>query len=228
MASFGHQDRACPCLLERDEPSCFANRTRSRPPHPSSRTAARSCAARATGSVWSPWRACSMARGCSRRRQARPARSPRREGHSTRWPRSRPHFPGKAKSVIWLFMNGGQSQVDTWDPKPELAKTRRQGPGRLRRHDRLLQGPGRAADEVAVPVRATRRVRGVGLGDLPGDRPACRRPGVPPRLLHETNNHSPGPVPDQHRHEPDGLPLRRVVGHVRPGHREPEPARRSS
>jgi hypothetical protein len=34
----------------------------------------------------------------------------------------RPHFPVKAKSVIWLFMNGGQSQVDTWDYKPALEK----------------------------------------------------------------------------------------------------------
>jgi hypothetical protein len=33
-----------------------------------------------------------------------------------------PHFKAKAKSVIWLFMNGGPSQVDTWDYKPELAK----------------------------------------------------------------------------------------------------------
>jgi hypothetical protein len=33
-----------------------------------------------------------------------------------------PHFGAKAKSVIWLFMNGGPSQVDTWDYKPELAK----------------------------------------------------------------------------------------------------------
>ncbi len=32
------------------------------------------------------------------------------------------HFPAKAKAVIWLFMNGGPSQVDTWDYKPELAK----------------------------------------------------------------------------------------------------------
>ena len=31
------------------------------------------------------------------------------------------HFPAKAKSVIWLFMNGGPSQVDTWDYKPKLA-----------------------------------------------------------------------------------------------------------
>jgi hypothetical protein len=33
-----------------------------------------------------------------------------------------PHLFGKAKSVIWLFMNGGPSQVDTWDYKPALAK----------------------------------------------------------------------------------------------------------
>ena len=32
------------------------------------------------------------------------------------------HFPARAKSVIWLFMNGGPSQVDTWDYKPELQK----------------------------------------------------------------------------------------------------------
>src|SRR5262245_24319833 len=32
------------------------------------------------------------------------------------------HFPAKAKSVIWLFMTGGPSQVDTFDYKPELQK----------------------------------------------------------------------------------------------------------
>jgi len=30
------------------------------------------------------------------------------------------HFPAKAKNVIFLFMTGGVSHVDTWDPKPEL------------------------------------------------------------------------------------------------------------
>ncbi|MCE9532871.1 MAG: DUF1501 domain-containing protein [Planctomycetes bacterium] len=30
--------------------------------------------------------------------------------------------PVNVKSVIFLFMGGGPSQVDTWDPKPELAK----------------------------------------------------------------------------------------------------------
>src|SRR5438132_3914137 len=33
-----------------------------------------------------------------------------------------PHFPGKARSVIFLFMVGGPSQVDTFDPKPALEK----------------------------------------------------------------------------------------------------------
>ena len=33
-----------------------------------------------------------------------------------------PHFPAKAKHVIHLFMNGGPSHIDTFDPKPELEK----------------------------------------------------------------------------------------------------------
>ncbi len=33
-----------------------------------------------------------------------------------------PHFPAKAKNVIFLFMSGGVSHIDTFDPKPELAK----------------------------------------------------------------------------------------------------------
>jgi hypothetical protein len=30
------------------------------------------------------------------------------------------HFPGKARNVIFLYMDGGVSQVDTFDPKPRL------------------------------------------------------------------------------------------------------------
>ena len=33
-----------------------------------------------------------------------------------------PHFAPKAKRVIWLFINGGPSHIDTWDYKPALAK----------------------------------------------------------------------------------------------------------
>src|SRR3981081_989452 len=31
-----------------------------------------------------------------------------------------PHFPARAKRVIFLFMHGGVSHVDTFDPKPKL------------------------------------------------------------------------------------------------------------
>ncbi len=33
-----------------------------------------------------------------------------------------PHFPARAKRMIWLFMHGGPSHVDLFDPKPELEK----------------------------------------------------------------------------------------------------------
>jgi len=33
-----------------------------------------------------------------------------------------PHFPAKAKRIIFLFMAGGPSQVDTFDPKPLLTR----------------------------------------------------------------------------------------------------------
>jgi hypothetical protein len=41
--------------------------------------------------------------------------------HADLKPRT-PHFPAKAKSVIHLFMNGGPSQMDLFDPKPMLDK----------------------------------------------------------------------------------------------------------
>ena len=50
------------------------------------------------------------------------ARSP--EGWAP--PDGKPHFPAKAKSVIWLFMNGGVSHLESFDPKPMLDEVRRQ------------------------------------------------------------------------------------------------------
>jgi hypothetical protein len=34
----------------------------------------------------------------------------------------KPHFPGKAKNVIFMFMEGAPSQMDLFDPKPALQK----------------------------------------------------------------------------------------------------------
>ena len=45
-----------------------------------------------------------------------------REGASAHGAARPAHFAAKAKAVIWLFMTGGPSQVDTFDYKPELQK----------------------------------------------------------------------------------------------------------
>jgi Protein of unknown function (DUF1501) len=37
-------------------------------------------------------------------------------------PNGQPHQTPKAKSVVWLFMNGGVSHMESFDPKPELTK----------------------------------------------------------------------------------------------------------
>ncbi len=35
---------------------------------------------------------------------------------------AKPHFPPKVKSVIFCYMSGGVSHIDSFDPKPRLAK----------------------------------------------------------------------------------------------------------
>lgn len=37
-------------------------------------------------------------------------------------PQPKPHFPARAKNVIFLFMDGGVSHVDSFDPKPKLTE----------------------------------------------------------------------------------------------------------
>src|SRR5207253_5308206 len=55
------------------------------------------------------------------------------------------HFPARAKRVIYLFMNGGPSHVDTFDPKPMLAKHNGQEPPkgmtRAGKTSKLMQSP---------------------------------------------------------------------------------------
>src|SRR5207247_601270 len=49
---------------------------------------------------------------------------PRRVSAEDSWkaPDGKPHFQPKAKRVIWLFMLGGVSHVESFDPKPALNK----------------------------------------------------------------------------------------------------------
>jgi hypothetical protein len=53
----------------------------------------------------------------------------------------RPHFPAKAKAVICLFQHGGPSQMDLFDPKPELTKQHgKPHPDKLEVHFHTQQG----------------------------------------------------------------------------------------
>src|SRR5947207_2178178 len=40
--------------------------------------------------------------------------------HTWSPPDGRPHHTPRAKSVIWVFLSGGYSHVETFDPKPAL------------------------------------------------------------------------------------------------------------
>jgi len=53
-----------------------------------------------------------------------------------------PHHPAKAKAVICLFQQAGPSQMDLFDPKPELTK---QNGSRIRRSWRSTSTPSRAS-----------------------------------------------------------------------------------
>src|SRR3954469_13417154 len=37
-------------------------------------------------------------------------------------PTGRPHFEPRAESIIWIFLSGGVSHLESWDPKPILNK----------------------------------------------------------------------------------------------------------
>ena len=49
--------------------------------------------------------------------------------HAARGGMSKPHLTPRARRVIFLFMNGGPSHLDTFDPKPALARFEGRQPG---------------------------------------------------------------------------------------------------
>ncbi len=61
-----------------------------------------------------------------------------------------PHFPTKVKSVIFLLMNGGPSQVDTFDYKPELEKYAGQP---MPENKKYINSGGRAVGLLTPAVR---------------------------------------------------------------------------
>ena len=99
-----------------------------------------------------------------------PGRGPARAASPTRAQTTRPGgslkpdgaaaaaLPGRAKRVIWIFINGGPSQVDTWDYKPALArwdgKSIREFDPSFKNTTGFFKNEVGRPDEVAVPVHA--------------------------------------------------------------------------
>ncbi|MBM3458055.1 MAG: DUF1501 domain-containing protein, partial [Armatimonadetes bacterium] len=54
--------------------------------------------------------------------EARPARAGEEERRPTNPLPGFPHFPPRAKRVIFLYMSGGPSHLETFDYKPRLAE----------------------------------------------------------------------------------------------------------
>ena len=134
-----------------------------------------------------------------------------------------PMLPARAKSVIFLFMYGGPSHMDTFEYKPEALPARRQDHQgedlRPRREEE--QGP-RGGSQVAV--QAVRPVRQARLRPLPAPRPTRGRHRLHP--LHD------GRLPDSrlgHAHDELRLGHQRqavdgILGQLRSRKRERGPA----
>src|SRR5436190_22733304 len=75
----------------------------------------------------------------------------------------RPHHEPRAKAVICLFQHGGPSQMDLFDPKPELTKRHGQPyPGELEAHFHTQVGK-----LLASPFKFQKRSRaGIEMSEL--------------------------------------------------------------
>ena len=134
-----------------------------------------------------------------------------------------PHHAPKAKRVIFLFMAGGPSHVDLFDPKPRLTADH----GKPLPFEKPKLARTTTENLLASPFafRQARRVghRGERAAAAPGrmHRRPLRRP------LGRGRQHQPFQRLPADAHGRAGLlaPVARLVAVLRAGEREPEPAR---
>ena len=124
------------------------------------------------------------------------------------------HFAPKARSVIFLFMDGGVSQVDSFDPKPRLQKEHGQKP-KFKTDATVFNAKGNL---MASPWEFKR------YGELPAPRNVCR-----PSLRDPVDDGVFGKSPQRrlrhpHRSRPPGMAQHGGVGIVRPGKPQRKPA----
>ena len=123
-----------------------------------------------------------------------------------------PHFPARAKRIIFLCMNGGPSHVDTFDYKPELQKNDGKSVANRNR--------GGLANLLASPWKFSQHGKsGLWISELfPGGFQARRRPVSDPQHEDRPAGAPAGLHADAHRQLPVRASLARRVVALRPGH----------
>ena len=143
---------------------------------------------------------------------------------SIRWLRDSRTSEPKAKAVIWLFINGGPSHVDTWDYKPELEKSDGK---ELEGFDKFTGFfSGAVGPLMKSPFEfAQHGESGKWVSEI---FPHLSQHVDKMAFIHsaytQVEQPQPRAVHDQHRLHADGLSLRRLVGHLRTGQRKPRSA----
>ena len=114
------------------------------------------------------------------------------------------HLPPRAKRVIFLFMQGGPSHVDTFDYKPRLATRRRQDACRSTtpaRWPRRTRSSSHRVMKSLWKFRQHGQIRPLGVRAVPAHRPARRRPVLPQGHAHRGHRPRPGHAVSAHRRD---------------------------
>ncbi len=137
-----------------------------------------------------------------------------------------PHFPPKAQRVIYLFMHGGPSHLETFDPKPDLQRLAGQplpasfGPVATRR-----QGRGEpAAGARSGPSASTARAASRSPTSSPTSRGCADDLAVIRSCWADSVNHPQAVYQMNTGSILMGKPEPGELGRLRPGDREPGPA----
>jgi len=105
-----------------------------------------------------------------------------------------PNIPAKAKNIIWLFMHGGPSHVDTFDPKPTLEKFDGKSPP-AEFHDLHLQFTDVGKQKLMASKFKFQRYGESGIGMCDGFARLGKHAddmAVVRSMHHEVFNHTPG------------------------------------
>ena len=140
-----------------------------------------------------------------------------------------PHFKPTAKSVIWLFMEGGPSHIDLFDPKPALEKLAGQPmPASFGKPITAMGTAQQHADALQAHMEAARPERHLGFRLVSRNRQTRRRDDGVPRLLGGRPESRRLGLPDEHVLDSGGPAGAGRLGDVWARFGESEPAQLSS